>query len=449
MNVIGVELRKDDLVVQTVSSSLFGCRAKGCELIRGATLREMLDGLKRYISSNSIKEPVIALALPRSAAISGVLQVPAPDASAIGRILVFEIAKHIPFKPEDAYWGFEVTGRKENIFSVFFSAARKNTVDRILSEFRDAGLEPVLATAWQACVLNASGSGKNAQSLSAVIGIDGADLTFDLFSGGVPVYSGRINPTRINKAGLANAAASELDIALRQAGTSPDGRRLERCFVASESVGKGMLDELAGGLGLPVKSIGADQGGQKAYPAALGAALGVAGKGRLNVNLLPSAVPGKAAYGLGRTVALAASLAGLLLLTGAAYIVKDILTIKKLESSVAEAKLQKDRIDGFADSHKSADERIRVIEEMRPGAPGALDILKDLTVTLPSGTWLTEFAYSSGVVFIEGYSDGASALLLELEHSGAVKDAEFAGPVTKGQGGKEHFRIKLRARERV
>ena len=75
---------------------------------------------------------------------------------------------------------------------------------------------------------------------------------------------------------------------------------------------------------------------------------------------------------------------------------------------------------------------------------GALDVLKELSVMLPKDTWLTDFEYGEGVVFIEGFSEKASSQLLKMERSGFVQDVEFAGPVTKGPGGKEHFRIKIK-----
>lgn len=444
MDVIGVELRKDGLAIQRVNCSLFGFKAKGCELFTGATLREMLDGLKSYISSNGITEPVIALTLPRSAAITGVLHIPAPDEASVGRILAFELEKHIPFKTDEACWAFEVTGKKENLFSAFFAAARKNTIDKTLSEFRAAGLEPSFVTIEQAAVINAIANfEKNTQSL-AVVGRMNSEYTFDLYSGNAPIYSSRINPARVKRDGLPAAVSAELSGALRLAGKASETKP-DRCIAVSESIDAGTLAELSNGLGLAVSALSSE--GRKIYAGAYGAALSAAGKGKVNINLLPATVSSKSSSGLGKTIGLAASLAGILLLTGATYIVKDIVTIKRLESAVAEAKLQKDKVQGLADSHNSADERIRVLEEIKgSGAPGALDILKDLTVMLPQGTWLTSFEYNSGFVLIEGYSDAASSQLLRLEQSDVVKDAEFAGPVTK-QGGKEHFRIKLKVRE--
>lgn len=444
MDVIGVELRKDGLAIERLSNSLFGCKAKGREHIPGANLREMLDGLKSYISSNGIKGPVIALALPRSAVMTGVLHIPAPEEASVGRVLSFEIEKHIPSKLEDTCWAFEVTGKKETNFEVFFAAVRKNILGKTLSAFRDACLEPSFVTVEQAAVINALATlEKNTQTL-AVVGRMDSEFTFDLYSGKAPVYSGRINPMRVKRDGLATATAAELACALRHSGKAQTAKP-DRCVAVSEAIDEGTLGELANGLGLAVTALSIE--GQKIYAGAYGAALCGAGKGTVNINLLPSTPSGKSSSGLGKTVGLAASLAGVLLLTGATYIVKDIVTMKRLESAVAEARLQKDKVEGLADSHKSADGRIRVLEEIRgSGVPGALDILKDLTVMLPQGTWLTSFEYNSGVVLIEGYSDAASSQLLRLEQSTVVKDAEFAGPVTK-QNGKEHFRIKLKVRE--
>lgn len=449
MDVIGVEIRKDLLAVTVVNSSLLGCKIKGSELIRGESLKERLDGLKRYISANSIKDPLIALALPRNAVLSNVISIPSPDHSSIKRILGFELEKHVPFKAEDAYWGFETIGRKDSLFSVLFAAVRKNTVDKLIEEFRAAGLEPVFAGSWQASIINALAHLKSTDegALIAVIGMNTGEVSIDVLAGFVPVYSSRVSQSRLKQGALASAVASELGVFLNSADAPSGKRKLDGCMSVSLDQDKRVLEELSICLGMPVTPLRlyCDEGQSMSAPA-FGAALCAVGRARVGINLLPSTPAGKGAYGLTRTIALAGALAGMLLMTGAAYLVKDWVTLKRLESAVAEAKLEKQKVQGVADSLKSADERIRVLEEIKgSGLPGALDVLKETTVMLPPGTWLTDFEYNSGVVIIEGYSDGASAQLIRMEQSAVVEDAEFAGPVTrKGPGGQEHFRIKMK-----
>jgi Tfp pilus assembly protein PilN len=71
----------------------------------------------------------------------------------------------------------------------------------------------------------------------------------------------------------------------------------------------------------------------------------------------------------------------------------------------------------------------------------ALPVLRELTETLPAGTWLQALAMDRQGVELTGQADGASALIPLLEGSSRLERAEFTSPVTKTQG-KEQFRIR-------
>lgn len=450
MNVLGIEIRADALAVARLKGSPFGLRVEGYEVFKGETLKARVEGLKSHVAALGIKNPRVSLALPRSVTVSGVIDIPAPDPSALGGILRFELEKHIPFKAEDAYWGYEVAGRKDRVFSVLFAAVRKSTVDKIVEEFKGAGMTPRSVVFWQASVINALDRWKKTAlpANTAIVGLDAGTVTLDVVSGFVPVYSKTLSGAALREGGWSVAVKRELGAFLRSAGDR--AVKLDECALLAEDAHEGgLIDELSNDLNLPAGPVRLK--GLSVPPSAvpaLGAALSALGRGRVNIDLFAPSAAGKGSEHL-KSLALAAAVAILLLLTGATYIVKDWVTLKGFESALSSAKAEKEKVDGLAAELKAADERIRALEGIRGGnSPGALEVLRELSVLLTSGTWLTGFEYSGGVVFIEGFSDRASAELIEMERSALLKDAEFAGPVTKGRGGKEHFRIKFSVRDR-
>jgi Tfp pilus assembly protein PilN len=448
MNLLGVEIRADALAVAHLKSSLLGLKVVGFDVFKGDTLKARVEGLKSRISGSAIKDPGLSVVLPRNATISRVIEVPAPDASAIGGILRFELEKHIPFKVEDAYWGFEAVGRKDKVFSVLFAAARKNTVDKIVGEFTEAGLTPHSVVFWQASVINALARWKNTalSADTAIVGLDAGTVTLDVISDMVPVYSKTISAGALREDGWSGAVKRELGAFLSSAAAR---EKKHECVVLSEEADEGgIIDALSNDLNLPVGPARLKGLGVPASAApALGAAISALGKGRINIDLFAPSGAVKGSEHL-KTLALSAAVALLLVLTGATYLVKDRLTLDRLDSALSEARLEKEKVDGLAGELKAADERIRALEGIKGmDSPGALEVLRELSVLLPAGTWLTGFEYNGGVVFIEGFSDSASAELLKMERSGLMRDAEFAGPVTKDRGGKEHFRIKFSVRD--
>lgn len=443
MDAFGIEIRDDSLVLAHLKASLFGLSFKGCEVFEGENLAERLRGVKDYVSRNSGKSS-ICVALPRGAVVSGAIEVPAPERSAIKNMMAFEMEKHLPFRPVEAYWDFDVITRKENLFQVLFAAVRRDTLDGIMVEFRRAGVEPASAIFWQASVGTAlsHGKGSGKDRLAAVAGFGPGRASLDIFSGPVPVYSKSVG--RLEDEQRAVALASALK-AFAESGKYP-GKKIEGRVVALDGAPAG-LDGLAGQLGVPVAPFGLSGLGNAPFSsaAAIGAALAASGKGSVRIDLLQSEAGKRRVPALKRAAALSSAMAGLLLLTGATYMVKDRIMLDRLDSMLEEARAAKGKVEGVADSLSAASGRLKTLEEIKGAlSPGALDVLRELAITLPQGTWLTDFEYKEGGVLIEGYSDRASTQILRMEGSGLIRDAEFTGPVTVARD-KEHFRIRFRA----
>lgn len=74
---------------------------------------------------------------------------------------------------------------------------------------------------------------------------------------------------------------------------------------------------------------------------------------------------------------------------------------------------------------------IAAIARFKEERPVALEILRELTTTMPNNTWLSRARISDIAVDLEGYSATATDILPLLEASPHFKKAEFAAPTLR------------------
>jgi Tfp pilus assembly protein PilN len=72
-------------------------------------------------------------------------------------------------------------------------------------------------------------------------------------------------------------------------------------------------------------------------------------------------------------------------------------------------------------------------------APAVIEILSQVTQILPSGTWLTEFAFNDNKVHVQGFSNAPSDLIALIDKSPYFADAQFESSLQSAQDNAEHF----------
>ena len=121
----------------------------------------------------------------------------------------------------------------------------------------------------------------------------------------------------------------------------------------------------------------------------------------------------------------------------------DKLTLGRYEAYFSKIEDETENLRKSSAKLKSLNERMGLLEEAKSRTtPEVLDILSELSSLLPSGTWLTSFEVKDDVLYLNGLSDQASSLLLQMEQSRMIKDVEFLGQITKAMDEKESFRTK-------
>jgi len=450
MDVLGIETGADSWSVVHMSSSAFKVDVERFVSFKGSTFEDKMAGLKGYISAEGLKNVRIAIGLPRESSLSMVLDIPAPGVESIEGILAYELEKHIPLEPGEIHHGFQVLKRDQKLFSVLLATAKKGIVAPIVDNFTEAGLRPDYVTTWHASIFNALSYSNDIapEKNIAFIGMNKKSCTLDIFSGLKPLYSKSFAIDGGADAGEANLGIIERELRrsiLSLAGPIDKRRLDEGILISDNEPGEGFLQKISSDMVMPVRGPGLSEIGlPDRAAAALGAALSLLGKARMEINF---AVPGtgKKRRRYLNNYILLAIVFFLALIAGSSYLLKDWVTMRGLERAMADVRVEKKSVQALSDRVSALNAEVNILEEIKGlSAPGPLAVLQDLSKLLPRDTWLTGFDFHGDSVSIEGYADRASALLMKMGKSTFMTDFEFAGPVSRTPDGKERFRMNFK-----
>jgi hypothetical protein len=434
VDVLSIEINRDAWRFLHLKTTLKGIRVAGQTEFSG-THGERAQALARYIAEKEFPSVHTCVVLPRELSICKSLDLPAPGYGALEGIVRFEIEKHLPLAIAETYYGYQVMGKKNNIYSIVAGAASKRQVDEIIEAFSSAGLCISFIGFWHEAVLNFLAHfdeiGNESQKL--FIGTCGQKKSLDAFRGLMPVYSKLVAAEGMFQDRVFQRELVNISACLQ---SGPDGFDILSIDSSDTSINR--QDGLPGKISL------LNLGGmvEPPYLAAFGGALAAIGSGKCNVNLLKGSRAEKSKYS-GSVVFGAVALV-LICLVGISYAARDMMILKRLDSSISMLKAQKDSSDAKA-GIAQADTGISALGAI-PGIQSQvmLDLLKELTEIIPGDSWLTSVEYNSGSVILEGHSGDASSLLIRLENAKYLDDFEFVAPVVRVSKNKEMFRIKAR-----
>ncbi len=173
--------------------------------------------------------------------------------------------------------------------------------------------------------------------------------------------------------------------------------------------------------------------GAAASAAALGGFLESAGQNPRSFNLLAGKTEKTRRKPMALTVLLAAAIA----LIGAFYYVAPITIeqnkVDQLEERLHALKPEVAKIERLQKEAESLSSEIKVINDFKKQSVMTVDVLKELTTTVPEKTWLTRIKVTDSVVEMEGYAPKATEIIPRLEASRLFQRAEFVSPTFRDQ----------------
>jgi general secretion pathway protein L len=160
-------------------------------------------------------------------------------------------------------------------------------------------------------------------------------------------------------------------------------------------------------------------------------------------NLLPMAErPRRSIRGWTWTLALGA----LVLLLAAAALITPLWqreqVLDEIQAELTKARNAAQQVDKLRGDLERARQGSVAVLQRKTDQPRMIDLLRELTVRLPDGTWIQNLDLDKGGIQMRGESSQATALIALLEKSSGVHGVSFASPVTQvAQTGAERFNI--------
>jgi len=153
-----------------------------------------------------------------------------------------------------------------------------------------------------------------------------------------------------------------------------------------------------------------------------------------SINLLPQGQGRRnETPGLRRNLALA-GLTGVLLLTALVLPLWQMRSVlQSLETEVQAAREEALKTTALSDELERGVQQVRFLLDKKTTAPSVVDVLDEMTRTLPDGTWLTSFRMEGETVTVQGESAAATDLIALIEDSSRFEKTRFLASVTHSQ----------------
>jgi Tfp pilus assembly protein PilN len=366
--------------------------------------------------------------------------------SNLAQVIEYEIERQLPFRREDIFYDYLPMSRAGDKIGVYLFAIPKKNLVGVLEVLASFGIRPNNVETTAISLANLVLFCKEGRSGTAAV-IGGLDRTCEMI--GVQTTSKGWQQTHEL---LFSHRLAETDWA-----QGPGKELLRECLDLSEQLfGWGEIDDFI--RSAKVESLEYEdlltlgnrrlKGGQEIRDPqllpAMGAALGGLREASFSVNFLRREMGDQTrAQALSR---LNLALSGLLVLGligwGVSYPIKDELRLRqlqrenrKLEPTVAALRREETQL-------QSLRKEVNFLAEQERSKGMALRVLDELTKTVPTNAYLSNWRYRAGVVEIQGSAENASGLIPLLERSPFFENVGFNAPSNRGRDNRETFSLK-------
>ncbi len=175
---------------------------------------------------------------------------------------------------------------------------------------------------------------------------------------------------------------------------------------------------------------------------AVGAGIKGMGEPTVDINLLPEAFRKKPSR-IGRYLFLVLTgitILALLALVGG-HLVKQRMAINTIDARIAQLRGTVDAYDRLQERKQVLETRMDYLESVVGRRVSVLEVVAELTRTVPETAWVRDLKIDEKGVEIEGNAESASELIALIESSPLFSDAVFLSTITKERDGMEKFRI--------
>ncbi len=437
-----VRMRKSFLRISLEEQEMREIPVAKDEASRREALSETIRSLLPHF--NPAKDPVY-ICLSPDQAMGFRLVLPKIAEENLAQVRQYEIARQIPFRPEEVYYDFIPMGRKGDKIVLFLFAVPKKALDQILDTLSSFGIKPrgveSTATAMSNYLLFCTG-GISAPSL--VLG--GHSHAWELIglneaTNGWKKQTPEISFTHwMPQSEWIDGPGREIFHTYWRDSRKFFGWGYISDFLQSVKVETAEIEEL---VPLGKTRLGNREASHPFLLPAIGAALRGLREGSFSLNLLPGAREDGSERLFSRLNAcLAALLLIGLIVWGGSYPVKNEMRLRQFQKenerllpSVEALRREEEQLNRL---HKE----ISFVANVKERKGEVLRVLDELTRIIPNNAYLSGLRYRDTGIEIQGNAENASNLVPVLERSPVFENVAFNAPSNRGRDNRETFSLK-------
>jgi Tfp pilus assembly protein PilN len=405
--------------------------------------------IEGFLNNNRIPSTDIFLSIPRSMAILRYAELPSAVRENLKESIGYQMESYVPFSADDLYYDCqaETTSEEADKIRLLLVGVKKEDIDPYLFlgtrlNMRFSGIE-ARSTALANYFSNEPG-GREEEALAFVCS-DHGGLEVGILKSGFLAYSRRLEKREAGS-DLPEQIERALSRVLEEFG---DCEKPLKTNVVGEESDARWMDILGGveGLDFHRPTVPKDGLSTSGLMAAYGAGLKGIMKVPMDINLVPDALR-KRPSKVGRYMifGLAAVLVLSLLAWGGGIIFYERSYVKRLNGEIQRLQVAVAETQKTESAIKQLEDRIRFLDSFFRSDTRALEVLKELTITIPKTAWVQTLVFSGGEVRIDGSANSSSELVSLLDASNLFEEVAFVSPISREASGKERFRLKLRVK---
>ncbi len=401
------------------------------------------------LAMNDLKAPRtdITLSIPKAWVIIKTAEFPSTVRENLANALSYELDRLTPFSPEDAFHNFRILKDDTGKLTILLMAAKADLIQQYIDALKERGINVSRIT------VNLSGMGTLCQYIEKGYDILYIEIDKNEYEGAL-FLDGSINGTLTgsfsseNEKSKIETISGEI-LSLLDA-VKAQGRSPQIVFLL-KGLNPSFQEQLKLQLNLPIKIL--DGTTMKLKPSWHQKGIPYAATGGVLESLWPRSkgldLLKKGTYEKQKTpFALTTVIILAILAMWAFYMVAPLrIERKRLEQIDRQITLRKEdvkKVEVLKKEIETVGSEVSEITNFKGNRPMALNILKELTTTLPQSTWLTRVRVTETTVDIEGYASSATGLIPKLEASKYFKKAEFASPTFRdARQSADRFIIKM------
>ncbi len=468
----------------------------------------IVSNIEGFIDQTKSDRENLFLGIPGSKVIFKRITLPAPTEENLKEVLGYEMDRYTPFALDDVYFDYKIVARDEahDSIHVLLMVVKKSVIDYYLTLLRRINVKTrcveVLTTALfnlsaQAAAAEGGGAGTGAVVLRAaqwlreqgwgkglaayldrllkkggeertdgeeettfLLTVEDESCELGVVNNGAFVYA-RAFP--VSRGADDGAAAAELAQQILSAlettrlSLGHDRAAASRVVLAGSRADADLAACLSGqGAGdvrlLDTLRIHVPADDAREMAPGLSPAVGLALKGLddvlLDVNFIPQELRPKKKKNW--SLIAGVMLIGLVFLGISSYaisfFVKERFYLAELNERIGALKGRVAEVEQMKEEIGAIEQKIEVVEKIKAGERSKLELLRELTETIPADMWLTRFAYTDQKgkreIDLSGFANAASELIPLLEKSKYFEDVKFKSSIVKDRSTeKEKFNV--------